>query len=121
MGQALGNLSQEQSIVQKVPVDSSLELTDIITLIEEAETILDLSRLLSTHKRDGLRYLANLKEVVQEDNVNKDLVVRQVEKLANVLEKTDDTLVAGQSILEKVKPILSSILTGLGLVSKFII
>ncbi|NEP58539.1 MAG: hypothetical protein F6K31_16235 [Symploca sp. SIO2G7] len=114
------DLTQNQQIGAS---ESSKPLTqaDVIELIAQLEELFSSSGLPETQTAKAIKHLEAAKEEAQEEKPDKDFAAKNLQRATKVLKEAGETVEAGSSLWQKVKPILETIAPWLGVATNFLI
>jgi cell division protein FtsL len=118
VAQAGGNVTQTQQINQG-NAEKQLSVSEVVGLLIQIETILKSSPLPDTQKNKAITHLEAAKEATQEEESDKDYAAKSLQKATRILKNASETADAGQQLWQRVEPILSQLLTWLGVTSHF--
>ena len=114
------NVTQNQQIGTS---ESSqlLTQTDVVKLITQLEELFRSSDLPEEKTAKAIKHLEAAKEEVQEKEPDKDFAAKNLQRATKVLKEASETVEAGSSLWQKVKPILETITPWLGVAASFLI
>ncbi len=114
------NVTQTQQIGTS---ESSKPLTqaDVVELIIQLEELFRNSSLSEAERGKAIKHLQTAKEEVQEEKPDKEFAVKNLQRATKVLKEAGETVEAGSSLWQKVKPILETISPWLGVAASFLI
>ncbi|UJB73055.1 hypothetical protein HRE53_31200 (plasmid) [Acaryochloris sp. 'Moss Beach'] len=99
--------------------EASLTQADVVGLITQLETLLQSARLPEQQSNKALKHLEIAKEEVQAKEPDKDYAAKSLKKATTVLKEAGETVTAGSSLWEKIKPIVEKVTPWLGVASGF--
>ncbi|UJB73062.1 hypothetical protein HRE53_31235 (plasmid) [Acaryochloris sp. 'Moss Beach'] len=119
-----GIAGRDQTVHQTQQIDTEEEAgqltqADVIDLITQLETLLQSSGLPEKESSKALRHLESAKEEVQSKEPDKDYAAKSLEKATTVLKEAGETVAAGSSLWNKIKPIVEKVTPWLGVTSGF--
>lgn len=114
------DINQTQSIIEDVSKDS-LTSTEVVELILEIEELFHNSDLSDSNKKKAIRHLKSANEVAQEEKPDKEFVAKSLLRATKVLEEAENTIDAGTSLWNKVKPIILRLSPWLGVAASFFV
>lgn len=118
-GQAGRDLTiKSQQVSEGAPAES-LSPTDIAALLDQLKTLLEDSALPESMKEKAVRNIEVTKDEVQQAEPDKDLAGKTLKRATDVLKEAGETVEAGTSLWEKMKPILETIGPWLGVTTGF--
>ena len=114
------NVTQTQQIGTS---ESSKALTqaDVVELIAQLEELFRNSSLSEAQTEKAIKHLEAAKEEAQEDEPDKDFAAKNLQRATKVLLEAGETVEAGTSLWQKVKPILETISPWLGVAASSLI
>ena len=114
------NVTQNQQIGTR---ESSKPLTqaDVIELIIQLEELFRSSSLPEAQTAKAIKHLEAAKEEVQEEKPDKDFAAKNLQRVTKVLKEAGETVEAGTSLWQEVKPILETVSPWLGVAASFLI
>jgi len=120
-----GQAGRDLSTVQFHQIDNttlaeSLTQSDMVVFLNKLNEFLQDSSLSSVEKEKVGRSIKTAQDEVQADEPDRKFISECLERVAQVLKKTDATVEAGTSLWEKVKPLLEPIAGWLGAASKLL-
>lgn len=121
-GQAGRDLSATQN--QQINQNESqkpLTQTDVVELIAQLEEPFRSSGLPEAQTAKAIKHLEAAKEEVQEENPDKEFAAKSLQRATKVLKEAGETVQAGTSLWQKVKPILETVSPWLGVATSFFI
>lgn len=96
-----------------------LTQSDVVGLITQLETLLQSAGLPDRHSAKAFRHLETAKEEVQAQEPDKDYAAKSLKKATTVLKEAGETVAAGSSLWNKIKPIVEKVTPWLGVASGF--
>lgn len=121
-GQAGRDLSATQN--QQINQNKSqkpLTQADVVELIAQLEELFRSSALPEAQTAKAIKHLEAAKEEAQEEKPDKDFAAKNLQRATKVLKEAGETVEAGTSFWQKVKPILENISPWLGVATSFFI
>jgi hypothetical protein len=114
------NVTQNQQIGTS---ESSKPLTqaDVVELIVQLEELFRSSGLPEAQTAKAIKHLEAAKEEAQEEKPDKDFAAKNLQRATTVLKEAGETVEAGTSLWQKVKPILETVSPWLGVAASFLI
>lgn len=114
------NVTQNQQIGTS---ESSKPLTqaDVVELIVQLEELFRSSGLPEAQTAKAIKHLEAAKEEAQEEKPDKDFAAKNLQRATKVLKEAGETVEAGTSLWQKVKPILETVSPWLGVAASFLI
>jgi CHAT domain len=109
-----GNLNQSLNY-SPVETEKQLTLAEVIKLLTQIETLLKNSDLPSEAREKALKHLDTVKEEVQATEPDKDFAAKSLQRAIQILKQTNEVFGVGMGIWEKLKPIVSTLATWLGI------
>jgi hypothetical protein len=124
--QAGGIAGQDMNVTQTQQVctsESSQALTqaDVVQLITQLEELFRNSDLPEEKTAKAIKHLEVAKEEVQEEEPDKEFAAKNLQRATKVLKEAGETVEAGTSLWQKVKPILETVSPWLGVAVSFFI
>ena len=120
-----GDISQAKGDVIKAGRDiiqgdtqAPLSTQDVVSLLQELETLLKSSALSTDYKEKALKYLDTTREEVQADEPEKDFALRSLQKVTKVLHDAEETVEATTSLWQKVEDIAEKLAPWFGVAAK---
>lgn len=114
IGQAGRDLIQNHQISQEIfcSIPSS---EDVAKLLNQLEALLTTSSLSILEKKDVVRYIDNIRDEAKSEKPDKNIALKNSQKIISAVKKTSETIDAGQNILQKIKPIFEKLAPWLGI------
>ena len=112
------NTSQSQQIGDAAS-SKSLTSGDVVVLLGEIEALLKRASIPENEKAKAIRGVECARDEAQEENPNKESAVSNLQRVTKVLKGAGETVDAGTSLWDKVKPILETISPWLGVAAGF--
>lgn len=121
-----GIAGQNLDVTQNQQVSASesseaLTQADVVKLIAQLEELFRTSGLPEAQTAKAIKHLEAAKEEAQEKEPDKDFAAKNLQRATKVLKEAGETVDAGTSLWQKVKPILESITPWLGVATSFLI
>lgn len=121
-GQAGRDLHVSQSqIGNETVMGEALSSSDVVALLDQIKDILQKSDLSAVDKEKVVRSLEGTKDEVQSDDPDKLFAAKTLQRATNVLKDAGETVEAGTSLWDKIKPIMESVSPWLGVTARFFI
>jgi len=120
IGQAVGDLNQNQYNAQG-GVEKQLSITEVIALIEKLESLFSYSDLPDKQKKQVLKHIDYAKDAVKEEQPDKNIAAKSLQKATKVLKEANETLNAGQGLWQKLEPIAKQLAPWLEIAAKSLI
>ncbi|MEM6252850.1 MAG: hypothetical protein AAF821_08005 [Cyanobacteria bacterium P01_D01_bin.156] len=120
----LAGRDQTVTQTQQVGADTSgspLSQADVIDLISQLEQLFSNSVLPDSQKTKAIQHLETVKEEAQAEEPDKEFAAKRLQRATKVLKEAGETVEAGTSLWQKVKPILETISPWLGVATSFLI
>lgn len=117
IGQADGNLNQNQ-YNNPGGLEQQLSLIEVVELIEKIEFLFGDSDLPEKQKKQALKHIDYAKEVVQEEEPDKNTASKSLQKATKVLKEANENFGAGKGIWQKLEPIGNKLTPWLGIAAK---
>lgn len=114
------NVTQNQQIGTSES-SKSLTQTDVVELIIELEELFRSASLPEAQTAKAIKHLEAAKEEAQEDKPDKEFAAKNLQRATKVLKEAGETVDAGTSLWQKMKPILETISLWLGVATSFLI
>lgn len=113
MQAAVGNSNQQTmaTVQNTAPMPSQAE---VLQLLAELESLMQAATLPEAEKKKATQYLGAAQAEAEEDEPEKGLVAKNLERATKTLKSADEAVGAGVSIFEKVAPIVRKIAPWLG-------
>ena len=114
------NVNQSQQIGAG---ESAKELTsaDVVKLIVQLEDIFRSAGLPEAQTAKAIKHLETAKEEAQETEPDKEFAAKSLQRATKVLKEAGETVEAGTSLWQQVKPILKTLSPWLGVAASFFI
>ena len=114
------NVNQSQQIGAG---ESAKELTsaDVVKLIVQLEDIFRNASLPEAQTAKAIKHLETAKEEAQETEPDKEFAAKSLQRATKVLKEAGETVEAGTSLWQQVKPILKTLSPWLGVAASFFI
>ena len=114
------NVNQSQQISAG---ESAKELTsaDVVKLIVQLEDIFRSASLPEAQTSKAIKHLETAKEEAQETEPDKEFAAKSLQRATKVLKEAGETVEAGTSLWQQVKPILKTLSPWLGVAASFFI
>jgi CHAT domain len=119
IGQASGNLTQSQQNTQNT-AEKQLTSTEVVELIAQIEFLFLNSNLSDVSKKQALKHLDYAKDAVQEEQPDKIIAAKSLQKATQVLKEANEMGV-GQGLWQKLEPITKQLAPWLGIATKSLI
>ena len=114
------NVNQSQQIGAGES-DQKLTSADVVKLIVQLEDIFRSAGLPETQTAKAIKHLETAKEEAQETEPDKEFAAKSLQRATKVLQEAGETMEAGTSLWQKVKPILKTLSPWLGVAASFFI
>lgn len=114
LGQAGRGLSQVQQGNQVADSKQAMTVAEALELLDKIEKMLKGSELPKAKKEGAIAYLSAAQKEVKQPEPDKELVAKNLKRMGDTLKTASETVDAGRSLLEKVQPILASLIGWLG-------
>lgn len=118
--QAGRDLKQTQQI-NNGGAEKLLTIAEVCELLKQIETVLLTSDLPENLKQKALTHLETAEEEIQENEPNKNLAAKNLQRVSKVIKKANQTIGAGVGILHKLEPIFTKLSPWLGVASENIL
>ncbi|MEM9220494.1 MAG: hypothetical protein AAGD25_40000 [Cyanobacteria bacterium P01_F01_bin.150] len=121
-GQAGNDLTASQyqqvgeGVSDKIPTPD-----DVANLLDQLKKLLQVSELPEEDKAIVIRKIENAEEEVKAEEPDKEFAAKNLQKATKVLKEAGETVEAGTSLWEKVKPIFEAVSPWLGVAISFLI
>lgn len=115
---AIGNNNQTKMVKTAGP-EKTLTSQEVLTIIQEMQSLLQGSGLKDDKKSECSRHLQIVKEEVKRENPNKEYAAQTLQKIAHLLRETRDSTNSGDNVMDKVQPVITRMLPWLGETKKF--
>jgi hypothetical protein len=119
IGQAGGNLTQAQQNTQST-AEKQLTPTQVVELIAQIESLFLNSNLSDISKKQALKHLDYAKDAVQEEQPDKNIAAKSLQKAAQVMKKANEMGV-GEGLWQELEPIVKQLAPWLGIAAKSLI
>jgi hypothetical protein len=120
IGQASENLTQVQQNTQTT-AEKQLTPTQVVELIAQIEFLFLNSHLSDVSKKQALKHLDYAKDAVQEEQPDKIIAAKSLQKAVQVLKQANETLDVDQGVWQKLDPIVKQLTPWLGIAEKTLI
>jgi hypothetical protein len=121
-GQAGRDLMVNQSQqIGEGATDKPLTPDDIAGLLDQLKDLLQASSLPEPDKAKAVRGIETAKDEVKADEPDKEFAAKSLQRATKVLKDAGETVEAGTSLWEKVKPILETLTPWLGVAAGFLL
>lgn len=120
IGQAGGDMNQTQYNNQGSE-EKELSITEIVELIERIQSLFSYSDLPNEQKKQALKHIDYAKDAVQEKQPDKSTAAKSLQKATQTLKEVNETLGAGQGLLQKLEPIAKQLAPWLGIAAKSLV
>lgn len=120
IGQASENLTQVQQNTQS-SAEKQLTPTQVVELIAQIEFLFLNSNLSDVSKKRALKHLDYAKDAVQEEQPDKYIAAKSLQKAVQFLKETNETTDVGQGVWQKLEPIAKQLTPWLGIAEKSLI
>ena len=114
------NVNQSQQIGAGES-DQELTSADVVKLIVQLEDIFRHAGLPETQTAKAIKHLETAKEEAQETEPDKEFAAKSLQRATKVLKEAGETVEAGTSLWQQVKPILKTLSPWLGVAASFFI
>lgn len=118
-GQAGRDLAQSQQPSQ-AQIEKNLSSADVLKLITQIEDLLEGSGLTDVQKEKASKHLEVIKEEVAEPQPDKEFALKNLQRATKLLKDVDDTATVGQSLWQKLEPIVKQLAPWFGVAVKTI-
>lgn len=112
------NTSQSQQISNEA-TSEPLTSDDVVIFLDEIEALLKGASIPEDKKAKAIRGVECARDEAREANPNKEFAVSNLQRVTKVLKGAGETVDAGASLWDKVKPILESLGPWLGVAAGF--
>ncbi|NJO41875.1 MAG: hypothetical protein HC865_14910 [Cyanobacteria bacterium RU_5_0] len=121
-GQAGRDLTVNQS-QQNVEgaTEQPLTPTEVTALLDQLKELLQSSNLHPEQKNKAIRSIETASDEIKAEEPDKEFAAKNLQRATKVLKEAGETVEAGTSLWQKVKPILETIAPWLGVASGFLI
>lgn len=120
-----GIAGRDQTVTQTQQIgnsgDAPLTQADVVDLIAQLEALLRSSGLPEAQATEALKHLETAKEEAQAEEPDKECAAKSLQRATTVLKEAGETVAAGTSLWQKVKPIMETLSPWLGLATGFLI
>lgn len=113
MGLAGGNLYQIGNNSEPLP-EKQLTVVEVIKCFEEIETLLRNSSIQESEKQEAIGYLEKAKGETQKEPPKKEKVAMNLQLMAQTIKDASGTVEATKSLLEKIQPIITKLISWFG-------
>lgn len=120
IGQAIGNITQAQQNTQST-AEKQLTPTQVVELIAQIESLFLNSNLSDVSKKQALKHLDYAKDAVQEEQPDKNVAARSLQKATQVLKEANETLDVDPGFWQNLEPIAKQLAPWLGIAAKSLI
>jgi len=117
IGQASGNLNQNQYNNQK-DLEKQLSITEVVELIEKIEFLFSSSDLPENQKKQALKHIDYAKDAVKEEQTDKNIAAKSLQKATHILKKANKTLGVGQALCQQLESIAKQLAPWLGIAAE---
>lgn len=118
-GQAGGDLTANQNqTISQGGAEKQLTQADVVELLVQLESLFRNSGLPDADKDKAVKHLESAKEEVQAEEPDKDFAVKNFQRATKVLKEAGETVSAGASLWDKVKPIAEAVAPWFGVAAK---
>jgi len=118
MQAAIGDNNQQIAGYQEAPDEPTQ--AEVVELLKQIEQIVQSAQLPEGVQEKITKYIETAKLEAAEDEPDKELVSRSLERFTKHLEEVDKSLESGQQILKKVFPLLTKMAGWLGETAKWL-
>ncbi|MGJ5632453.1 hypothetical protein [Nostoc sp. CALU 1950] len=112
--------NQSQQNIEGV-TDQPLTSVEVTALLEQLKGLLQSSDLPSEQKDKAIRSIETANDEIQAEKPDKEFAAKSLQRATKVLKEAGETVQAGTSLWQRVKPILETISPWLGVASSFLI
>lgn len=120
IGQAIENLTQVQQNSQST-TEKQLTPTQVVELITQIESLFLNSNLSDVSKKQALKHLDYAKDAVQEEQPDKIIAAKSLQKAVQLLKEANEILGLGQGLWQNLEPIAKQLTPWLGIAEKSLI
>jgi hypothetical protein len=113
-------VSQSQQIGEGA-ADKTLTPVEVAALLDQLKELLQGSHLSEGDKEKAVRSIETAKDEIQAKEPDKEFAAKSLKKATTVLKEAGETVEAGTSLWQKVKPILEAVGPWLGVAASFLI
>lgn len=114
IGQSEGDLSQVQQGNQATDSEQAIAAVEALGVLEKIGEVLRASELPEAKKEEAIAYLNAAQKETQQPEPHKELVAMNLKRIGDTLKAAGDTVDSGKSLWEKVQPMLTSLVSWLG-------
>lgn len=100
---------------------AQLNSAEISAFLEQLKEILQASDLPDADKKKAVRSVDTAKDEIDTDEPNKEFVAQNLQRATKVLQDAGETVEAGNSLWQKIKPIFEAITPWLGTAARFLV
>lgn len=111
-------INQSQQIGEST-AEKSLTPADVVALLDQLKAVLQAADLPDNDKTKAIRGVETAKDEVQADEPDKEFAAKSLQRATKVLKDAGETVEAGTSLWEKVKPILETVSPWLNVAAGF--
>lgn len=121
-GQSAGNLTVNQFQQNGMEISGEqLTASDVADLLDKFTALLQASDLSKSDKVKAIRSVEIAKDEVQADKPDKEFAAKSLQRATKVLKEVGETVDAGTSLWQKIKPIVETVSPWLGIATGFLI
>ena len=113
-------VSQSQQIGEGM-ADQAMTPAEVAALLDQLKVLLQVSNLPKGDKDKAIRGIESAKDEAQADAPDKEFAAKSLQRATNVLKEAGETVEAGSSLWQKVKPILETVSPWLGVATNFLV
>ena len=121
-----GIAGRDQTVAQSQQIGEganakSLTPADVAALLDQLKSILENSELSAVDKEKAVRSIATAKDEVQAEEPDKEFAAKSLQRATKVLKDAGETVEAGTSLWQQIKPIMETVSPWLGVADSFLI
>lgn len=114
MQASIGNNNQQSILIEGVSSNKTPSQAEVMESLTQIEAIIQSSHLPDADKNTILQYLRTARSEAQEEVPDKDFLGKNLERAIRTLKTTDEAVEVGTNLLEKITPVISTIIAYLG-------
>lgn len=119
-GQAGRDLTTNQSQQNIEASEPSITSAEVTTLLDQLKQILQGSNLPTEQKDKAVRSIETATDEIKAEEPDKEFVAKNLQRATKVFKEAGETVEAGTSLWQRVKPILETVGLWLGVASGFL-
>ena len=119
-GQAGRDLTQAQQGNQAEIQNQGMTADDVVALLSQVEAMVRAAQMPEASKTKAIAYLGAAQQEATEPEPDKELVAKNLKRMGDTLTTANETVTAGKTLWQTVKPVLLPLASWLGVAASFL-